>query len=250
MIDMKKPMNSSAQLVICDDNPRDREFIADLLKNYHPVLTANAKEAMEALAELKDPYLVSDIQMPDCNGIELARRIWARDENARILFWSQHDDEAYVRALAKLIPPVTVYGYILKNNSAETISRAARAVFEECQCWIDPIVRRVQARSNGRHNTLTDAEYDVLIDIALGLTDNAIAERRYLSRRGVQNRLQSLYTKLGANLENLVESDAKASDVLNIRARAVSIAFQRGLVNAFELKNEEQNFNRWLQSRM
>lgn len=235
------------QLIITDDNPRDRTFLAEVLVHYAPIITVNAEEALTACQDYSEPWLLTDIQMPDCNGIELARNVWERHPNARIVFWSQHSDETYVRALAKLIPTETVYGYILKNNPAETLVRATQAVFEECQCWIDPHIRTIQARSQRNLDNLTDAEYEVLIDIALGLTDNTIAERRYLSRRGVQNRLQSLYTKLGANLEH--NSKANESELINIRTRAVSIALQRGLINAFELKNEEQVLALWLDSR-
>ena len=108
-------------------------------------------------------------------------------------------------------------------------------------------MRRVQARTQHRHDALTDAEYEVLIDIALGLTDNAIAERRYLSRRGVQNRLQSLYAKLGANEASSAKSTV--NDVVNIRSRAVAIALQRGLVNPFELGREERVLAAWLGKR-
>ena len=175
--------------------------------------------------------------MPDMNGIELAHLLWVRQSTARLLFWSQHSDETYVRTLAKIVPAETVYGYVLKSNPAAIVARAAQAVFHEDQCWIDPQVRRVQARTQHRHDALTDAEYEVLVDIALGLTDNAIAERHYLSRRGVQNRLQSLYAKLGANEPPTAKSNP--TETLNIRNRAVAIALQRGLVNSFELAREE-----------
>lgn len=234
------------QLVITDDNPRDRTYLNDVLQQYQPVTTVNAEEALNACKVYPEPWLVTDIQMPGLNGIELARQIWSFHTNARILFWSQHSDETYVRALAKLIPAETVYGYVLKNNPAQIIVRAADAVFKECQCWIDPQVRTVQARSQRNCDALSDAEYDVLIDIALGLTDNTIAERRYLSRRGVQNRLQSLYTKLGANI---LINKTNETELLNIRSRAVSLALQRGLVNAFELKQEEETLSRWLATR-
>ena len=235
------------RLIITDDNPRDRKYLAEILQSFDPLLTANATEALQACSQIAEPWLVTDIQMPDCNGIELARQVWDAHRTARILFWSHHNDEAYVRALAKLIPAETVYGYLLKNNSSEILMRAAQAVFKECQCWIDPLIRPIQARVQHHYDALTDAEYEVLIDIALGLTDNAIAERRLLSRRGVQNRLQSLYGKLGANVDNL--SDRNDSELINIRARAVSLAFQRGLINAFELKEYEKGFSTWLKSR-
>jgi len=234
-------------LIIADDNPRDRVFLADVLHQYTPIITANAQEALAACAAYAEPWLVTDIQMPGYNGIELGRQVWASKPAARVLFWSQHSDETYVRALAKLIPAETVYGYVLKNNPAEVIARAARAVFEECQCWIDPQIRSVQARTQRTCDALSDAEYDVLIDIALGLTDNTIAERRYLSRRGAQNRLQSLYTKLGANLDST--NSPGETELLNVRARAVALALQRGLINAFELQNEELALAAWLEKR-
>lgn len=236
-----------SELTITDDNPRDRIYLAEVLKQYTPTLTANASEALIATESHDEPWLITDIQMPKCNGIDLAKQIWQNKPAARILFWSQHSDETYVRALSKLIPAETVYGYVLKNNPAEILLRAANAVFKECQCWIDPQVRSVQARSQHSCETLSDAEYDVLIDIALGLTDNTIAERRFLSRRGVQNRLQSLYAKLGANQKH--NTGQHNNELINVRSRAVSLALQRGLINAFELTAEEQQLAHWLNSR-
>lgn len=235
------------RLIVADDNPRDRGFLLEVLARYAPTIATSGQEALDACANETEPWIVTDIQMPSLNGIELARHVWERQPAARLLFWSQHSDETYVRTLTKIVPAETVYGYVLKSNPADTVARAAQAVFDEDQCWIDPQVRRVQARTLQRHDALTDAEYEVLIDIALGLTDNAIAERRYLSRRGVQNRLQSLYAKLGAN--EAVPSKSNAADVVNIRTRAVALALQRGLVNTFELAREEQLLAAWLEKR-
>jgi len=234
------------QLIIVDDNPRDRGFLCDTFKQFKPIAAANAKEAVAACDRFTDPWLVTDIQMPETNGIELAKQVWSKHAGARLLFWSQHSDETYVRALAKIIPPETVYGYVLKNNSADILLRAAQSVFEDCQCWIDPLIRRMRARGSRRDDKFTDAEYEVLIDIALGMTDLAIAQRRFLSRRGVQNRLQSLYTKLGANIT--LRSHPGESELHNVRTRAVSLAFQRGLINAYELKRQETLLGQWLQS--
>ena len=234
-------------LIITDDSPRDRLFLADVLEKYSPIRTANGDEALRAISGLVEPWVVTDIQMPGFSGIELAKKIWSKQSTARVLFWSQHSDETYVRALARLIPAETVYGYVLKNNPADVLLRAADAVFLDYQCWIDPLIRSVQARANHKHDVLTDAEFAVLVDISLGLTDNTIAERRYLSRRGVQNRLQSLYSKLGANLD--IFSNPRETELLNMRSRAVSIALQRGLINAFELKEEEKLLLQWFKKR-
>ncbi len=236
-------MNSNHTLIVADDNHRDRSFLVEALAPRQVIPAENGMEALSLCAELDEPWVITDIQMPKINGIELARRVWENKPGARFLFWSQYDDEMYVRALAKIVPAETVYGYVLKNNSLEVLEKAVNAVFEECQCWIDPHVRPVQARAHKHATSISDIEFEVLIDLALGLTDNAIAERHYLSRRGVQNRLQSLYMKLGANAEGYTLCD---SELINVRMRAVALALQRGLINAFELQKEEEKLAVWI----
>ena len=242
-------MSNKRDLIIAEDNPRDREFLIEALADEFDLsIAVNGKEAMAmAIAlEQSEPLVISDLQMPEMNGVELARQLWRLKPESRIVFWSQHQDEMYVRALVKIIPPETVYGYVLKDNSAQTLIKAIQAVFLDSQCWVDSKVRPVQARAQHRNSAVTDFEYEVLIDIALGLTDNLIAQRRYLSRRGVQNRLQSLYSKLGVEQEKLV--DNLSGEGINMRARAVAIALHRGLINAFELKQDEQKFQVWMEN--
>ncbi len=230
-------------IIIAEDNPRDREFLQQTLSDYHIHTSTNGEEALALLGQTQVSCLVSDLQMPKLNGVELAKKAWATTPQLRIVFWSQYQDEIYVRSLAKIIPAETVYGYVLKSNPAETLSRAVNSVFNDYQCWIDPKIRPVQARSQTSQEMISDAEYEVLIDIALGLTDNLIAQRRYLSRRGVQSRLKSLYQKLHVERDSCL---AEGVEALNSRARAVSVALRRGLINPYELEQAETAFQRWL----
>jgi DNA-binding NarL/FixJ family response regulator len=236
------------QILIAEDNPKDFEFLEKLFGDWvQPCQIERAQNGLAALEmALKHPHplVVSDIQMPELNGIEFARALWQQKPSARIVFWSQYKDEMYVRALARIVPAETVYGYILKSNPPDRIDAAIRTVLLDEQCWIDPEVRKVQGRTRASQTALSDIEYEALIDISLGLTDNLIAQRRYLSRRGVQSRLNSLYSKLGVDQEQF--QSEKAGDAFNLRNRAVALALRRGLVNAFELENEEEEFQSWL----
>ncbi len=239
---------AALKILIAEDNPKDFEFLEQLLRGWDPpcqlVRAHNGKVALE-LARAEDcPLVISDIQMPELNGIEFARSLWQEKPAARIVFWSQYKDEMYVRSLARIVPPETVYGYILKSNTRERIASAISTVLLDEQCWIDPEVRKVQGRAGHSQTALSDIEYEALVDISLGLTDNLIAQRRYLSRRGVQSRLNSLYNKLGLDQEQF-HSD-KVGDGLNLRNRAVALALRRGLINAFELEHEEAEFQEWL----
>jgi len=235
------------RLVIAEDNPKDYEFLEQVVSAWeYPVKIDRADNGLAALdlaLAMETPLVISDIQMPQMNGIDFARALWQKRPQARIIFWSQYKDEMYVRALVKIVPPETVYGYVLKSSPRDRISSAIRTVLLDEQCWIDPEVRKVQGRAGHTQTALSDIEFEALLDISLGLTDNLIAQRRYLSRRGVQSRLNSLYNKLGVDQEQF-HSD-KFGDGFNLRNRAVAVALRRGLVNAFELEQEEEEFQAW-----
>ena len=230
-------------LILAEDNPRDRDYLREILSSYDISACANGREALSLACEHEEAWVITDVQMPELSGIELARALWTARPLARIVFWSQFRDELYVRSLAQLVPPDTVYGYVLKDNPAETLLKAVEAVFTDSQCWLDAKLRPVQARVRHKHSSISDAEFEVLIDIALGLTDQAIAQRRYLSRRGVQNRLRSLYSKLGVDREFAADG---GNDLFNLRARAVSMALRRGLINTHEVEQAEEPLQAWL----
>ncbi|HKK01271.1 MAG TPA: response regulator transcription factor [Desulfuromonadales bacterium] len=241
-------MNTETRILIAEDNPKDFEFLEQLIRRFdfptHLERAPNGQIALELALKDDTPLVISDIQMPELNGIEFARALWEQKPAARIVFWSQYKDEMYVRALSRIVPPETVYGYILKSNTSERIASAIQTVLLDEQCWIDPEVRKVQGRAGHSQTALSDIEYEALVDISLGLTDNLIAQRRYLSRRGVQSRLNSLYIKLGLDQDQF--HSEKFGDAFNLRNRAVSVALRRGLINAFELEHEEEEFQNWL----
>jgi DNA-binding NarL/FixJ family response regulator len=235
------------RLLVAEDNPRDRAFIKAHLTGRDLLFASSGSEAWENLARQPDTHLITDIQMPGLNGIELARRLWTLAADARVLFWTQHGDEMYVRALERESGGRHVFGLILKDSPPEELRKAVAAVFDDGQCWVDGRLRPVRSRVGERHRGITDAEYEVLVDVALGLTDRMIGERRMLTRRGVQNRLRSLYEKLGVDAEQFRE--AHIGDAFNPRARAVASAFSRGLLNPYELERANQRLQDWLAQR-
>ncbi|MFN3501078.1 MAG: DNA-binding response regulator, partial [Allorhizobium sp.] len=97
----------------------------------------------------------------------------------------------------------------------------------------------------GQVRGFSDSEYEILVDIALGLTDRTIARRRGLSIRSVQNRLQQLYEKLGVYQMSVEDSDEGR---FNLRARAVTVALLRKLLNYSALERAEAELAEWLRS--
>jgi DNA-binding NarL/FixJ family response regulator len=223
-----------------------RAIVTDNFADAGPVIeTGDGNSAVELTLKHRPTLIILDIKMPGLSGVKAAKQIWSELLLARIIFWSQYKDEIYIRELARIVPNETVYGYVLKSSPDEKLIAALRAVLVDEQCWIDPEIRTVQSRATNRISGITDIEYEALVDIALGLTDKAIARRRYLSERGVQNRLRELYSKLSIDIEQIV--DERWGSTYSPRSRAISIAMQRGLINADELARENEALQGWLQ---
>ncbi|HLG16501.1 MAG TPA: response regulator transcription factor [Blastocatellia bacterium] len=236
-------------IVIAEDMQFQRDYLrAILAANFAdagPVFdTDDGNRAADMVREHRPQLVVLDIKLGGVSGVRAAKQMWSEAPLTRIVFWSQYKDEIYVRELARIVPAETVYGYVLKSSSDEKLVAALRAVMIDEQCWIDREIRTVQSRAVSRASGLTDIEYEALIDIALGLTDKAIARRRYLSERGAQNRLRELYAKLGVDLEQI--ADDRWGNTYSPRSRAISMALQRGLINAEEIARENEALQAWL----
>lgn len=185
--------------------------------------------------------VIMDLQMPNKTGVQAARALWADTPTLPILFWSNYADEAYVRGITKIVPDSAIYGYLLKTSSKERLRRSMQCVFLEGQSIIDREIRGVQQRAQNRGDELSDAEYDVLLDIAIGLTDQAIANRRGISLRSVQGRLQQLYAKFGLIDGPTLNGHAA---IYNSRTRAIAIAFSRRLISPRSIELAEQDYQR------
>lgn len=233
-------------ILIAEDDPFHRSFLSSTVRSALPKSTtlheaSNGKEAISIVKEHDIDGVVMDLQMPCVSGIAAASSIWARQPEMRILFWSNYSDEAYVRGISKIVPKEAVYGYLLKTASEHRLELAVRGVFEEDQCIIDREIRGVQQRSEDIHQGLSNSEFEVLMDIALGMTDKSIALRRSISTRSVQSRLKQLYEKLGIDPGN------SQSNPFNSRTRAVSIALSRGLLNLEGLSVADVELKAWLE---
>jgi len=232
--------------LLVEDDALHRNFLRDVvsLSNLgcdQLVEAEDGEQAVRLVREHKPRGVIMDLQMPKVTGVQAARSIWAENPAVPIVFWSNYDDEAYVRGIAKIVPPCATYGYILKTSSKERLCRSLECVFMDGQNVIDREIRGVQQRGRGQSDVLSEAEYEVLLDITIGLTDQAISERRNISLRSVQARLQQLYAKLGLIEQPVLKSGAAE---FNSRTRAVALALKSRLINGKSIEAAEIEYNR------
>ncbi|MDP2699856.1 response regulator transcription factor [Thalassospira sp.] len=235
------------KILLVEDDKMHADFLKEIVESALPefeeILIARDGKEGETLAQRhKIPAIVMDLRMKEHNGIEAARTIWAERPETRILFWSNYSDEAYLRGITHIVPHQAAYGYVLKTATAEKMRLALRAVLVEAQIVVDREVHQIQNQQMRSRSALTEFEYIILLDVALGLPDKAIATRRKLSLRTVQNRLLSLYDKL--DVEALDQNDLGIQ--LNKRARAVSSAIARKIINREGLEAAEKELRLWL----
>ena len=234
-------------VLIVEDDPLHRAYLGEAVRAALPecgsVLEADDGASGEQLArQHRSANIIMDLQMNGRTGIEAARTIWKENPETRILFWSNYADEAYVRGVSRIVPEGAAYGYVLKSASDDKLRLALRSIFVEAQCVIDREVRGLQQKSLGQTSGFSESEYEILVDIALGLTDRVIARRRNLSLRSIQNRLQQLYEKLGVYQEMGRTDEGR----FNLRTRAVTVALLRKLLNYSALERAEAELTEWL----
>ncbi|TBW40865.1 response regulator transcription factor [Siculibacillus lacustris] len=232
--------------LIVEDDALHRSFLREVILlsdlGCTRLVEAEDGEAAVRLAREVEPAgIVMDLQMPKKTGVQAAKAIWATNPAMPIVFWSNYADEAYVRGITKIVPACATYGYLLKTASKERLLRSIQCVFQEGQNIVDREIRGVQQRGAGHSEGLTDAEYEALLDIAIGLTDQAIATRRRISLRSVQGRLQLLYAKLG--LVEMPLLDGGTAEY-NSRSRAVAVALMSRLINGKSIEAADSDYRR------
>ena len=78
------PLLRGLSVLVVDDNAEDREFVRTSLEHFGAVVrtAASAHEARERFRHDRPDVVVSDLMMPDEDGLELIRQIRAMDERA------------------------------------------------------------------------------------------------------------------------------------------------------------------------
>jgi DNA-binding NarL/FixJ family response regulator len=238
-------------ILIVEDVPGLRQHARKIIEQVVPAPlqiteATNGSEGLKLANSLDLDLIVMDISMPEMSGIKAAQQIWHNKPTCRILFWSQYHREAYVRELGRVVPDEAIHGYALKSETDDKFAEAVKSVLFEGNPYIDPLVRGVQARLATKDSSLTDVEFETLLDIAVGLTDRAIARRRHISVRGVQNRLSMLLQKL-LHGEDAHLRETADMEVFNARTRIIFECLRRGLIDTDELSSLESELTEWLE---
>ena len=155
-------------------------------------------EALATLERIRPDLLVLDLSMPGMTGLELLRRLRARDDSLRVLVLSAHEDTAHPRRVLA----AGAQGYLSKRGAPEALVDAIRRVAAG-QRYIDPaIAQKLALAQLGNEpspvDALSEREFEVFVLLARGASVADIASRLKLSASTVGTHLYNVKQKLGA----------------------------------------------------
>ena len=121
-------MPKVVKIVLADDHNIVRNGIRSLLENEPGIKVVGESEdgegAYKLVMQLKPDILISDINMPNVNGIELTEKIIASDVSTHILILSMYNDEAYILRSIE----AGVMGYLPKDAEYGEIVKAIKSL--------------------------------------------------------------------------------------------------------------------------
>jgi two-component system response regulator NreC len=179
----------------------------------------NAERALFEVMQHKPDVVLMDIIMPGKSGIEIIPALQQDAPNAKVLLLSMQDDPRYVREAFA----AGATGYVLKEAADTEVVDAVRAVAAG-ERYVHPALgaRLVQAEAEERRRAeqdpLSEREREVLRLLALGHTNQEIAQMLYISVRTAETHRAHIMQKLR----------------LTSRAELVRYALERGLLEQDE----------------
>jgi DNA-binding NarL/FixJ family response regulator len=195
-----------ARIVIVDDHPLVRSGLK-LLIDCEPDLSvcgeaANATEAMRLLESQKPDLLIVDLSLKESSGLELIKRIKARNPDAKMLVSSMFEESLY----AERVLSAGALGYVHKQEGMERVIEAIRCVLSG-RVWLstamsDRMLRRMTASSQpvvsqSPVHALSDRELEVFEQIGRGCATKDIARQLHLSIKTVETHREKIKAKLG-----------------------------------------------------
>lgn len=205
------------RVVIGEDSVLVREGLASLLVNAgHEIVAkvADAETVVAAVEKHNPDLLITDIRMPPSmtdDGARAARRLRVTRPTQPIVLLSQHIE---TRHSVELVATGS-FGYLLKDRilDLDTFLDALHRVAAGGSA-LDPevVASLVQPRRTSDPLTsLTEREREVLILLAQGRSNAAIAQQLWTAGRTVETHVRHIFAKLG-----LIDSDNDHRRVLAV----------------------------------
>jgi two-component system, NarL family, response regulator DesR len=183
------------RVLIAEDQAMVRGALAALLELERDIevvaQATNGREALALVQQHRPDVVLTDIEMPEMTGLELAAAITQAGMATRVIILTTFARPGYLRRALD----AGAAGYLLKDNPAAMLANAVRNVHAGSTAVDAELARDAWT---GR-DPLSDRERRVLRLAADGLSNAAIAAELSLAEGTVRNYLSDILTKVGAS---------------------------------------------------
>jgi DNA-binding NarL/FixJ family response regulator len=160
----------------------------------------SAREALEKIKSSKPALILTDITLPDKNGIELIKDVKAVLPDALVLVISMHDESLYVERVLR----AGGRGYIMKQEGGRKIMEAIRRVLNGRIYVSEKMSEKILEGFSGSMSEpaaspiekLTDREFEVFQLIGKGLSTVKMAQHLHVSPKTIEVHRANIKTKL------------------------------------------------------
>ncbi|MBC7886255.1 MAG: response regulator transcription factor [Ferruginibacter sp.] len=199
------------KVLVVDDHPMVLEGMKSMLAQIHFVAVigtaSSAFEAVEIIKHSAPDIVITDINMPEISGIELALKIKNEFPQVKIIAMSTFKERSYIAQMVLN----GASGYLVKSASKEEIEDAILSVYEG-KLYMSLDVNLSASDIQHLHSVpvLSSREKEVLQLIADGFTNPQIGQKLYLSLHTIDSHRKNILTKFGVNnTANLIKLAAK-----------------------------------------
>ena len=194
------------KLAIVDDQLLFRKGLIALIKSYEEldvvIEASNGQELLDKLKKRKVDLVITDLEMPVMDGIEVTEKIRQKYPEMKVLALTMHDDDSFVVHLIEK----GANGYLLKDYDIELVVDAVYAVMENgyyfndrvSKAMVKGLIKSKKIIPSFNRAQLTSREISVIELICKEHTNKEIAAKLFVSPRTIDGHREHIMQKIGA----------------------------------------------------
>ena len=196
------------KVLVADHHPIIRTGLKMLLESSSDIQVIGSattgKELFDVVGRTKPDIVLSEIDLPELNGITALRTLKKEYQDIKVIMFSSHPEEIYAVSSIK----AGASGYLTKSVSTQTIKDALMKVYSGGIYISNDLAQRLTFEERGNrpsklYKKLSTREVEVLKLLSSGRRNKEIAEELNINEKTVSTYKARLMKKL--NVTNLVD---------------------------------------------